>query len=120
MHNAITPHPKSEALKRARGQEWVKLLREVYADVAPVLAEEARQIIAEAGRLAPIDVAKMAVRHNLHFKHACEWLEEERVLPTGTYSRMRERGLKVRDAMDAARADLDAERCEDQQPESHA
>jgi hypothetical protein len=99
------PHPKAKALKRARGQRWGRLLKVVYSDCAKDLADSARMLRdAQEGKLTPLDIGILAELYDLHFKNACEWCEEQEVLPIGTYNELRDRGLKVSKCCALARA----------------
>lgn len=96
-----------EELKKARGDRFVFLLKQVYAEVSPELAEHAKQMIKKTGKLTPTDVGVLALRFNLQLKHAFEFLEEQMILPCGTYDRLRDRGLKVADVMQRAKAQIE-------------
>jgi len=96
-------HPLSNELKTARGKRWVYLLKSVYKDVAPVLAEKAGKIIKyKNGVFTPFDVAVLAVEHNLCFKHCCQWLEDQCVIPVGTCEKVKDRGMGFQVAMQEA------------------
>lgn len=104
LKRRVTPHPKAKALKRARGQRWVRLLKEVYYDIAEDLADSARLLQdAQDGVLTPLDIAILAELYDLHYKNACEWCEEQGVLPTGTYDKIDRSGLKVTECCTHAR-----------------
>ncbi|MGG6267101.1 hypothetical protein ACQ4M3_13120 [Leptolyngbya sp. AN03gr2] len=95
----MPPHPNSEALKTARGKRFVALLKQVYTESAPELAASAQAIIEAQGKLTIVDVGVLALQFNLQLKHASEFLEEQGVLPCGTYDRLKARNLKVSDIM---------------------
>lgn len=103
MNNQQIPHPLAEKLKQARGKEFTRLYKQLYQQSGKLLEAEARQIIEKKGGLSIRDVAKLAIRFNLQLKHAFEFLEGRGVLATGTYCRLQNRGLKVSEAMKAAR-----------------
>lgn len=95
-------HSLTEQLKKARGKHFVLLLKQVYADLSPDLAEQALIIIKETGKLTPTDVGVLALRFNLQLKHTFEFLEEQNVLPSGTYDRLKDRGLKASEVIQRA------------------
>ncbi len=88
----------AEQLKVARGKEFGKLLKQTYYALAPELVKEARNIIEATGKLNAKDIAKLAISFNLCMKHCSEFLEDpiNQLLPSGTYQKMLDRGLKPR------------------------
>jgi hypothetical protein len=103
LQRLVMPHPRIKALRAARGKRFGDLTREVYADVAPQLAEHARTLCkARGGEIKPLDVMVLARLHGLRAKWAFEWLEEEREILAGSYSRIRSLGFRVMDTFDVA------------------
>lgn len=49
-----------------------------------------------SGKLTPADLGYLALYHRLNLKALTEWLEECRLLPYGTYQRLRERGMTTK------------------------
>lgn len=113
-------HPLVHKLKGARGKQWGELIKRVYYAIGPDLAEDGRRHL-ESGTLTIQDLANLATAYGLGFKTTCEFLQElprdkdaplsavERkrtgihskpILPTGTYSDLKERGLKVSQFME--------------------
>jgi hypothetical protein len=89
----------TEALKTARGQRFGSLLKQTYAVLGSRLANAARAIKQETGKITPVDVAKLALEFNLCLKHTFDFLEDvqDQVLPSGTYDRLKDRGLKAKE-----------------------
>lgn len=92
----------TEKLKVTRGKGYYTVLKAILAQVGPQIAADARAIKAESGKLTVFNVGCLAVKYDLNLKATFEWLEESRVLPAGTYDRLKERGLKAREVLDAA------------------
>ena len=89
----------TESLKTARGQRFGSLLKQTYAVLGPRLANSARAIKQETGKITPVDVGGLALQFNLCLKHAFDFLEDvqDQVLPSGTYDRLKDRGLKAKE-----------------------
>jgi hypothetical protein len=87
----------TESLKTARGKRFGSLLKQTYATLGPRLAEAARAIKQDTGKLTPRDVGGLALEYNLCLKHTFDFLEDtqDQVLPSGTYNRLKDRGLKA-------------------------
>lgn len=86
-------------LKVARGKEFVKLLKQTYYAIAPLLEKRANQMIEAEGKLTARMVGVLANEFNLCAKHTFEFLAHLKILPSGTYDRLIDRGLKVRDIL---------------------
>lgn len=80
-----------------RGAAYYARLREILADCGQLLADEAKEI----DQITPLDIGVLAIKYGLNFKATCEWLEESRVIPTGTYDRLIKRGIKISDILSA-------------------
>ncbi|MGB3203625.1 MAG: hypothetical protein WBB28_01415 [Crinalium sp.] len=105
MNNqTIIPHPLSENLKKARGKHFGKLIRQVYEETSPALVEQAKLIIAREGNLSIISVGILALKFNLHLKHCFEFLEWQKILSSGTYQRLLDRGLKATQVLEKAKS----------------
>lgn len=92
----------ADDLKHARGKRWGELFREYDATTGETMRQEARQIIARnSGSFRVIELARLAIKYDLPLKTTCRCLEGP-VIPSGTYERLIERGLKVRKALEAA------------------
>lgn len=62
-------------------------------------------IINDANLMKPLtilDIGRLSVKHKLNFKALTQWLEESRVIPTGTHTKMIERGIKATVVYEAA------------------
>jgi hypothetical protein len=97
-----TEHQLTESLKTARGQRFGSLLKEAYAVLGPRLADSARGIKKNTGKLTPTDVGRLALQFNLCLKHTFDFLEDDQdqVLPSGTYDRLKDRGLKAKEVFE--------------------
>lgn len=95
----------TEKLKVTRGKGYYTVLKAILAQVGPQIAADAEAIkAANGGKFTVYNVGCLAVKYDLNFKATCEWLEESRVLPAGTYDRLKERGLKAREVFAAVKA----------------
>ena len=86
-------------LRVARGKEFTRLLKQTYSTIAPLLETRTNQMIQTEGKLTPAMVGTLANEFNLCAKHTFEFLEELKILPSGTYDRLIDRGLKARDIL---------------------
>lgn len=96
-------------MKEARGQEYQAILRQILRDVGGEIAEDARQMKDETGSITLLNCGVLAVSYDLNLKAVMEWLEESRVLPTGTYELCQSRGMKAREVLAAARQKIGSE-----------
>lgn len=113
MAEVTAPGPSdlTEKLRHTRGKGYYTVLQAILADIGPQLAADAVAILAESGgKMTVYNVGCLAVKYDLNFKATCEWLEESRVIPTGTYQRLKERGLKAREVFEAVAARQESER----------
>lgn len=86
-----------------RGVEYfVKLAEILNSDEGKAIVDEAQDVATATGKLTPFDLCIITLNHNLPFKAICEWLEENKVIPTGAYNRLLARGFKVHDALKIA------------------
>ena len=94
----------TEKLKVARGKGYFTVLKAILAECGQQMADDARDTINQnEGKYTTLDIGKLAVKYDLNFKATCEWLEESQVIPTGTYIRLKERGLKATEVLETAR-----------------
>jgi hypothetical protein len=95
----------TESLKTARGKRFGSLLKQTYAMLGSRLANAARAIKQDTGKITPTDVGKLALEFNLCLKHTFDFLEDvqDQVLPSGTYDRLKDRGLKAKEVFEAVR-----------------
>lgn len=100
---------KAQDLKHARGHRYGELIRESYEELSPLLVIDANEMIKAEGKLSIVDVGTLAIRYNLHLKYACEFLEWQKMLPTGTYERLKDRGLIVERVLIEARERMEVE-----------
>lgn len=96
-------HPLIAELNTARGQRYGRLLRQVLMYIGPAITADCERFKAETGTVTPVNLGQLMLRYGLSFKATCEFLEEARCLPTGTYEKLKRDGPKVRDVLDAAR-----------------
>ena len=83
-----------------RGLAYYTRLKIILTEFGEQLAEDARQ----QEKITPVVIGALALKYSLNFKATCEWLEECNVIPTGVYDRLMERGVRVSDIFEAARA----------------
>lgn len=74
-----------------------------YETLKFILGQCGENIITDAIAMKPITaltIGHLALLYQLPYKAICEWLEEKKVLPTGTYDELIRRGLKVGEVFD--------------------
>lgn len=87
----------TDELKNARGKRYYDILKEImYGDIGAAMLEDFDQVVKATGHFQLADLARIAMRYDVNLKATCEWLEEKRRLGTGTYDRLKDRGLKVK------------------------
>lgn len=91
----------TEKLRVTRGRGYYTVLKAILASIGPQLVADANAIKAESGgKLTAYDVGCLAMKYDLNLKATCEWLEESRTLPVGTYDRLKRGGLKATEVFD--------------------
>lgn len=96
-------HTLTQQLKTARGKRYYDILKQVIAARGDDIVRDARAAIAaNDGKLTAVDVGVLAVRYDLNLKATWEWLEECRVLPTGTYDKAVSRGMRAKQVLQSA------------------
>lgn len=86
-----------------RGAEYYTELRKILnSDEGRAIVEEAEAVKLATNKLTPFDLCVITLNHSLPFKAVVEWLEESKVLPTGTHERLMSRGFKVQEALKIA------------------
>lgn len=86
-----------EAFTVARGQQYYSLWKAILTVIGKAICDEIRDIEQETGKITPADLVYLCIKFRLppnRFKPMVEWLEENRIIPTGTYDDMKERGFK--------------------------
>lgn len=86
----------TEKLKKARGQEYKILFTAAIHRIGPYLKLEVMQ---RNGKVSVLDIGHFCVSYNLAFKTCTEILEEINILPVGTFSMPKARGLNVKKVM---------------------
>jgi len=94
----------TEKLKAARGKQFLVLLDMAIDKIGPYLQAEIKK---RNGKVTVLDIAQLSVSYNLHFKTCTEMLEKLKILPTGTFLSLKDRGLNVKKVMaEAAKKDV--------------
>ena len=86
-----------EAFGSARGQRYYSLLKTILHIQGQSIVQEAQSCIDEYGTLRVMDLVYLSIRFRFgrnRVRPLAEWLEENRIIPTGAYDRMKERGFK--------------------------
>lgn len=92
----------TEQLKSLKGADYYNHSIKIYDSLADAIKKDAELITQENGnKFFSVDIATIALKYNLNFKLACEFLEKMEILKPGTSARPR--NFKVSEAMDAAR-----------------
>lgn len=89
----MTDIPRLRPFAR-RGVAYYDELRSVLAEIGPQLKADAETAKKERGKITPADLCRWALKYTLNVKATTEALEDMRILPTGTYDRMRDCGFK--------------------------
>jgi hypothetical protein len=92
----------TDKLRVTRGKGYYTVLKQILAECGQQIIDDAN-IIKATGKLTVLDIGRLAVKYDLNLKATAEWLEENRALPTGTYQRLLDRGLKAREILEAAK-----------------
>lgn len=90
-----------EAFKLARGERYYALLKALLSLQGKAIYEAALVIIEESGNITVAQIFDLAVRFHwpiMRIKALFEWLEETNIIPSGSYRRLRDRGLKIKHA----------------------
>ena len=104
------PHPKTpcpwcyggdlesvvRSLSTSRGQTYYGNLKYYLSQKGQQVAEDALTIIRSSGRFSPANLLELVEKHGLprsRTKIIAEWLEDCRILPSGTYEKLRGRGF---------------------------
>lgn len=74
-----------------------------YETLKFILDQCGENIVTDATAMEPITsltIGHLALLYQLPYKVTCEWLEETKAIPTGTYNELIRRGLKVGEVFD--------------------
>ena len=69
--------------------------RKVMDEVTPMLSRRANELISSEGKFTPRMIATLAIEFNLPAKTTCEFLEYARILPSGTWDRLENKGQNL-------------------------
>lgn len=95
----------TQTLKLARGKRYFDLLKAIlYGPTGQAIIDDFNGMKEETAHFTLADLSRLTIKYDLPFKAVCEWLEESHCLPTGTYDRLKLRGLKVNRILDKVRA----------------
>ncbi len=86
----------SHNLTGLRGQAYYDGLLKFLGVHGQKIIEDARQI----KNISILDVGRLALKYDLNFKATCEWLEESRIIPTGTHDKIK-RQVNVKEIYEA-------------------
>lgn len=107
--NYLTAEEKelTERLKILRGSRYHSHKGRVYEALGDEIKIEAQKTIWQTGKFSSIDIAIIALKFNLSFKVACEFLEKLGILKPGTTDRLdKYKNFTVTEVMDAGREKL--------------
>lgn len=76
------------------GKAYYEELRAILAEIGPALKADAEAMRDDAGKLTVRALCQLALKYTLNVKATCEALEDMRILPTGTYDGLKDRGFK--------------------------
>lgn len=98
-----------EAFATARGERYYAILKAILSIKGKAMCDRFKEVEKAAGRHLWVSELFVLCFREFGFpenrmKPFVEWLEEARVLPTGAYDRLRNRGMKVRATLEAVKA----------------
>lgn len=99
-----------EAFQTARGSRYYALLKAILSIQGKAICDRYLEIYAERGNhWIVIDYGRLVLEFGWgkRMKPLAEWLEECRLIPTGTYEKIRERGPKIGDIIAGAQREFD-------------
>lgn len=85
--------PQLRPLAR-QGQAYYAELKAILKTEGYKIKQDFERIHRATGKITPSDIARLALAHQLNFKATTKYLERERLLPCGTYDRMRDGGIR--------------------------
>ncbi|MCT7965060.1 hypothetical protein NG799_01775 [Laspinema sp. D1] len=80
-----------------RGKVYVKKLKELYAELGPLIQQDFNQIIESTGKFTPLNLGELCIKHRIPVTVMDDWLSTLTAYPTGTWENLRSRGCKARD-----------------------
>ncbi len=96
----------TEQLKSARGPEYTARLKYILKLLGPEIKADFAAFKEAFGKITPVDIGIIVIKHNLNYKAVCEYLQHEHLLPAGLYERLVDSGMKVNEVLDASRVKL--------------
>lgn len=94
----------TESLKTTRGKEYMRFYRLVFESLSGQIKTDATAILENYHKFTAVNIAEIAIKYNLGFKPCCEFLEKLKILPQGTYDRLRfQKDFKVGNIFATAR-----------------
>lgn len=94
----IRPLPELRPV-RLQGGAYYKELRRLLRLLGGAIVEDAKAFHRRDQKITVDHVAQLALKYHLNMKAVAEYLEDRRVLPTGSYERLLERGLRPMTAL---------------------
>lgn len=83
----------------ARGQRYYALLKAYLAVRGEDIVSAAKAMHGGEKKLTVLDLGRLHLRFGLNFKALVEWLEECHVIWTGTYEKIKDNGIRVKDIL---------------------
>lgn len=103
---ALAVSELTEALKTARGKRYVGILLELNEQIGPEMAAKLKAVRDGGGKVTILEIAKLAVSHDLNLKATFDILEWQHALFTGTYDMCKRGGMKATYILTKAREAL--------------
>lgn len=79
---------------RLQGKAYYTALRAILKDEGPDILATLARWRTQGVKITPTVLGALALTHMLNFKATCEYLEDCRILPCGTYDRITEGGCR--------------------------
>ena len=76
--------------------------RKAMTEWTPLLVADARKVHEQKQKLSPIDIARIAIKHNFPMKTTFQFLEYDELIPTGTWDRLMMNGITAGQLVEAA------------------
>lgn len=89
-----------------RGAAYFDELRAILDSEGAAIIASLRLLKARDGKIVPLHLAALALRHNLNCKAICDYLEDCNIFPAGTYQRLRDSGWSPTQAFREAQKEV--------------
>lgn len=85
--------PQLRPLAR-QGKPYYAELRAIFKSEGQAIKDDVNRVHRAHHKLTVADVCRLALTHRINLKAMFDFLEDENILPCGTYDRLKDRGLR--------------------------